>query len=216
MGLSWAYTTWLHFGFICRNCPVSRYSLCEQMQSVIISSYTFALSFFNSWRHKIIEDNNTHAHSQLVSFTCSTFDPLIHTEPCLLCHFIPLTVHLSTSPTYPHLTPILPSCSCIQKRGRGEKGDEVSGVGGVCGGELGWEVGSRRNHQPLWRALLHSHTTGDCPPSLPPFLLLCLPRFPPGPQSIVPVTPLLLALFLKEQFRKKSKRCPCSLASSQY
>lgn len=81
----------------------------------------------------LIQSNNIahiHSHCSSIYFTCFSFDPLIYRDLCLLslfCHFIPLTVHLSTSPTYPH--PHLLSCSCIQKKGGGEKGDEVSGVG---------------------------------------------------------------------------------------
>lgn len=46
--------------------------------------------------------------------------------------------------------------------------------------------GSRRNLHPLWRALLHSHTTGDCP-SIPPCLLRSSSSLP----SLVPFTALL-------------------------
>lgn len=46
--------------------------------------------------------------------------------------------------------------------------------------------GSRRNLHPLWRALLHSHTTGDCP-SIPPCLLRSSSTLP----SLVPFTALL-------------------------
>lgn len=51
----------------------------------------------------------------------------------------------------------------------------------------GWWGG---NLHPLWRALLHSHTTGDCP-SVPPSSLSCFPPSLPSsiPRSISPLLP---------------------------
>lgn len=57
-------------------------------------------------------------------------------------------------------------------------------------GEWGVWGGSRRNLHPLWRALLHSHTTGDCP-SIPPCLLRSSPSLPSLALLPVPLSLLL-------------------------
>lgn len=211
----WVYTTWLRFGF---NCLTS----CQQIQFVQahmkhynqqLHFCTSFFSFFNSWRQKII----THTCTQ-----SACFFHLLHlwsTHPSRALSSLSLYPPHCAPIHFSHVPPPDPHPPFLQLYPKARKGWEGgwgkwSGVCVVENEDEKWGAGETTN--PCGEHCSIPTPQVTCPPSLPPSLLLCLPRFPPGPHSIVPLTPLPLSLFLKEQFWTKSKRCLCSLASSHH
>lgn len=114
---------------------------------------------------------------------------------CFICSFLSLYPPHCASIHFSHV-PHSPSCSCIQKRGGGGKGDEVSGVGCV-GGEWGekWGAGETTNPRGEHCSIptpqvtaLHPSLHPSCPASLSPLFFPSLPSF--TPLTPVPLTRL--------------------------
>lgn len=78
-------------------------------------------------RHIILKHTTTHIHCSL---SLSPASPLIHTSILASVFSVILSPSLCTYPPFPCTPthPHIPSHSCIQKRGGGERGDEVRGV----------------------------------------------------------------------------------------